>query len=469
MDGGDCRSSVHVYSVCSAEGKTQRPATGWDDIPHSPGQPSGFSYASRASGVANSANQLKPNGKEEEDPQPGSIIVKALESDQQKKDQISENGDKYPMYKNENATLCSSSLFKQSKQNVDCLEGESSICGDGEKTSDSANHGTLPASTVSISNFPQKEDATMSDALLGSKPKGVKRVSSPNRREDSDISLTAKPETKSRLRSASPTENLNNKISHEDDHVISQHSNIKDHVLSECQTPNITNDPKKQVTQKIYGDSKEKLHSKSSFMARFPIIPNGKSFTQFSRPFSQQKLDHFNKNKPSSSSSFSIANITSSAACKDSPENSPHSVSPIGSPQPPSPAASKVDSSRTRSQEEAELALVNQLQLPSDVLYLRQQEVSIHGTPNLGWVVCCAIPLPQGSSLGPFQGQLVAPEDVKVGDLIVQVSPRLSCYARRLSWPKRHLFYRYLSSPRNLVKSLCFFTPPKVIFINSNL
>ncbi|RUS82640.1 hypothetical protein EGW08_009593 [Elysia chlorotica] len=64
--------------------------------------------------------------------------------------------------------------------------------------------------------------------------------------------------------------------------------------------------------------------------------------------------------------------------------------------------------------------MVNQLQLPSDVLYLRQQEVSIHGTPNLGWVVCCAIPLPQGSSLGPFQGQLVVPEDVKVGDLIVQ-------------------------------------------------
>ncbi|KAH9489771.1 hypothetical protein Btru_036693 [Bulinus truncatus] len=73
-----------------------------------------------------------------------------------------------------------------------------------------------------------------------------------------------------------------------------------------------------------------------------------------------------------------------------------------------------------QSREEAERALVNQLQLPSDVLYLRQQEMNIHGTPSIGWVVCCAIPLPQGSSLGPFQGQLVPPEAVKVGDLIVQ-------------------------------------------------
>lgn len=74
-----------------------------------------------------------------------------------------------------------------------------------------------------------------------------------------------------------------------------------------------------------------------------------------------------------------------------------------------------------QSREEAERALVNQLQLPSDVLYLRQQEMNIHGTASVGWVVCCAIPLPQGSSLGPFQGQLVSPEAVKVGDLIVQV------------------------------------------------
>ncbi|CAG5131985.1 unnamed protein product [Candidula unifasciata] len=73
-----------------------------------------------------------------------------------------------------------------------------------------------------------------------------------------------------------------------------------------------------------------------------------------------------------------------------------------------------------QTREEAERALVNQLQLPSDVLYLRQQDMTIHGTPSVGWVVCCAIPLPQGSSLGPFQGQIVPPETVKVGDLIVQ-------------------------------------------------
>ncbi|XP_059177726.1 zinc finger protein ush-like [Physella acuta] len=84
-----------------------------------------------------------------------------------------------------------------------------------------------------------------------------------------------------------------------------------------------------------------------------------------------------------------------------------------------SPEASTA-SAAFQSREEAELALVNQLQLPSDVLYLREQDINIHGTPSVGWVVCCAIPLPQGSSLGPFQGQLVPPEAVKVGDLIVQ-------------------------------------------------
>ena len=77
------------------------------------------------------------------------------------------------------------------------------------------------------------------------------------------------------------------------------------------------------------------------------------------------------------------------------------------------------------SREQAEQEMVHQLQLPSDVLYLRQEEVMIHGTPSQRWVVCCAIPLPQGSSLGPFQGSLVASEAVKVGDLIVQV--RYTC------------------------------------------
>ncbi|KAK0060892.1 zinc finger protein ush [Biomphalaria pfeifferi] len=84
------------------------------------------------------------------------------------------------------------------------------------------------------------------------------------------------------------------------------------------------------------------------------------------------------------------------------------------------PASPEATSTLTQTREEAERALVNRLQLPSDVLYFRQQEMNIHGTPSVSWVVCCAIPLPQGSSLGPFQGQLVPPESVKVGDLIVQ-------------------------------------------------
>ena len=73
------------------------------------------------------------------------------------------------------------------------------------------------------------------------------------------------------------------------------------------------------------------------------------------------------------------------------------------------------------SNEKAEQDLVNQLQLPSDVLFLKQAELLVQGTPRVGWLVCSAIPLPPGSSLGPFQGQLVKPDEVKVGDLIVQV------------------------------------------------
>lgn len=69
--------------------------------------------------------------------------------------------------------------------------------------------------------------------------------------------------------------------------------------------------------------------------------------------------------------------------------------------------------------------LASHLQLPSDVLFLKKEDIKIHGTTSVGWIVCSAIPLPQGSSLGPFQGQQVSSDAVKVGDLIIQVIPRV--------------------------------------------
>ncbi|XP_046576398.1 zinc finger protein ush-like [Haliotis rubra] len=66
--------------------------------------------------------------------------------------------------------------------------------------------------------------------------------------------------------------------------------------------------------------------------------------------------------------------------------------------------------------------LANQLQLPKDVLYLKRVEITMHGNTAVCWVVCCAIPLQAGSSLGPFQGEVTSADKVRVGDLILQFS-----------------------------------------------
>ena len=65
--------------------------------------------------------------------------------------------------------------------------------------------------------------------------------------------------------------------------------------------------------------------------------------------------------------------------------------------------------------------LMRHLQLPNDVLFLKKINVTMHGNSAVCWVVCCAIPLPKGSSLGPFQGEITLAEKVKVGDMILQV------------------------------------------------
>ncbi|GFN89791.1 Zinc finger protein ush [Plakobranchus ocellatus] len=262
----------------------------------------------------------------------------------------------------------------------------------------------------------------------------------------------------SRTRSDSPSrclppyEQSSDGDSHTDSHVDSPRNGFTEFAPPEKQEINTRKNSTNQVIfpNHIHSDdedSYEGVRCRPHHQARFPIIPNGKSSTHFTRSLLSNKHDNLHAeacsktNKLSSSdgrdadiaehaSKSPSATAASVAAKRGSPVSCPHSITPskIKSPAPSSPrslpGSSKADFALARSQEDAELALVNQLQLPSDVLYLRQQEVNIHGTLNLGWVVCCAIPLPQGSSLGPFQGQLVAPEDVKVGDLIVQFTSK---------------------------------------------
>ena len=53
---------------------------------------------------------------------------------------------------------------------------------------------------------------------------------------------------------------------------------------------------------------------------------------------------------------------------------------------------------------------------------LQELEVNVHGNPTPSWMICSAIPLPKGSSLGPFAGDMVSSDNIRVGDLIVEVS-----------------------------------------------
>ncbi|XP_070193733.1 zinc finger protein ZFPM1-like [Littorina saxatilis] len=74
----------------------------------------------------------------------------------------------------------------------------------------------------------------------------------------------------------------------------------------------------------------------------------------------------------------------------------------------------------SKTEDPATMGLVRHLQLPSDVLYLKEVEVNMHGKTTSSWMICSGIPLPKGSSLGPFAGDLVSSDNVRVGDLIVE-------------------------------------------------
>ena len=430
MDGGDGKTTGNVYPLSSKAGPKEGSTIVWGGPQSDSDEPCG----TQANSVVASIDSLKLSDKRTQLTDSESLITGATESGQTRKggfigsseDQINRNS--------KTTMLCPPSPLNRTDQLSASLAIKISIAAEDERETFAANNcNVFPAFSRSKSPCYRENDKTADPPNSDPRSKRLS-ICSPHNLHDKETLPFSESISKSPVRSLSPRENLNNENGHSNDLLVEHHSDHKDHILSECQVPNISNDQKKQpmgkdCIHKTPDTALEGNSSKSSSMARFPIIPSGKSSANFSRSLSQSKqshpIDHCNTSMSTNFSSFSIANLTNSTTPRTSPENSPSSAR-SSSPRPTSPAlsprANRADSNLLRSQEEAELALVNQLQLPSDVLYLRQQEVNIHGTPNLGWVVCCAIPLPQGSSLGPFQGQLVAPEDVKVGDLIVQVS-----------------------------------------------
>ena len=59
--------------------------------------------------------------------------------------------------------------------------------------------------------------------------------------------------------------------------------------------------------------------------------------------------------------------------------------------------------------------------LPDDVLFLKKvddEDIIATGRPYL---VCNSIPLPKGSTIGPFRGELVSLSSIQQGDLVLQV------------------------------------------------
>ncbi|GFR69883.1 hypothetical protein ElyMa_003770300 [Elysia marginata] len=415
MDGCAHNTPANSYTLSFPEDKKTTTEMDWDENPRASdsGKPSDVSWGLHARDTETFLDCSKPE--KEQDESSHSEHLK-IESSQLENDKREKNDVQHISRKEGDTAPYSSPRLQQFNLNVTSSKNKSYTAGEEEIASYSAHTDTSLKDSNSHVPYDSLKEAGC-DLNLSQ----VSQSGSPHSSKRRERSLDTKVIPHITSRSPSPTGNLGNQNEHDNLHMESQCSQPTDRISGKRQVHNAANHLKKQTMQTHSDDSEEEEGTpKTSFMARFPIIPNGKGSTSAPRLSSHQNptVEDSESVKPNT---FSIASITSPAATAESLGNLTSSICETkrSSNKPTSPALSP---SRSRFQEEAEIALVNQLQLPSDVLYLRQQEVSIHGTPNLGWVVCCAIPLPQNSSLGPFQGQLVAPEDVKVGDLIVQVS-----------------------------------------------
>ena len=69
-----------------------------------------------------------------------------------------------------------------------------------------------------------------------------------------------------------------------------------------------------------------------------------------------------------------------------------------------------------------ELECLKSLCFPNDVLSLKKVDDSEIASVGRSYLVCSAIPLQTGSSIGPFSGELVSLSSIQQGDLVLQVS-----------------------------------------------
>ena len=67
------------------------------------------------------------------------------------------------------------------------------------------------------------------------------------------------------------------------------------------------------------------------------------------------------------------------------------------------------------------MEVLKKCNFPSDILTLRKVEESLCYQTGLLWTVSLAIPLPKGSSIGPYTGKMVALGDLKEREHILQV------------------------------------------------
>ena len=67
------------------------------------------------------------------------------------------------------------------------------------------------------------------------------------------------------------------------------------------------------------------------------------------------------------------------------------------------------------------LEVMRKSNFPSDILTLKKVDESVFCETGVPWIVVSAVPLPKGSSIGPYTGEMVAVTDFKDKEHILQV------------------------------------------------
>jgi len=76
----------------------------------------------------------------------------------------------------------------------------------------------------------------------------------------------------------------------------------------------------------------------------------------------------------------------------------------------------------------SEIEFLKSINFPNDVLFLKKVDAEEAREIGRAYLVCTAIPLQKGSSIGPFLGERVSLSSIRQGDLVLQVGyPVNSC------------------------------------------